>query len=345
MKQHYDIFISYRRLDEQGNISGRDQAHLIAKQLELVGYHPFFDYSEITDDVFAEVILPAVKTSKVFILVLTKNALDRCKNEDDWVRREIETAINSGNKIINVSPDNTFNRFPDNLPKSLERIKGILISEINFGQLFDSSMAELIDQRIAPKIGRPKKKIVSLYYAIAAFLLPFFFMLIYNNYESNRAYDDVNTAYREFNKGKETKSAVFNYCCRAIKRGSIDAYYHTGLILGHQNENIGQKLFYKKGYDEGSYRCAFGLGEIYYNQFVRLKGKNSTKDSINGVADSASEYFKRAEEGPRLWDNINNFAKGQGFVDEISDKDKDTLQAMKDSLSNWKKKYKMFTNK
>ena len=46
MTDFYDIFISYRRLDAQGNISGRDQARLIAKQLELEGYHPFFDYSE-----------------------------------------------------------------------------------------------------------------------------------------------------------------------------------------------------------------------------------------------------------------------------------------------------------
>lgn len=39
MKQNrqYDIFKSYRCLYEQGNISGRDQARLIAKQLELYG--------------------------------------------------------------------------------------------------------------------------------------------------------------------------------------------------------------------------------------------------------------------------------------------------------------------
>ena len=55
--RQYDIFISYRRLDEQGNISGRDQARLIAKQLELDGYHPFFDYSEIKDNEFDKVII------------------------------------------------------------------------------------------------------------------------------------------------------------------------------------------------------------------------------------------------------------------------------------------------
>ena len=109
MKKEYDIFISYRRLDEHSNISGRDQARLIAKKLELEGYHPFFDYSEIKDNEFDKVILPAIENCKVFILVLTKDSLNRCKNDDDWVRKEIETALSSGCKIISVTPDNTFN--------------------------------------------------------------------------------------------------------------------------------------------------------------------------------------------------------------------------------------------
>lgn len=87
--KQYDIFISYRRFDEKGNIGGRDQARLIAKQLELEGYHPFFDYSELKDNEFDKVIIPAIGNCRVFILVLTKNSLNRCENEDDWVRIEI----------------------------------------------------------------------------------------------------------------------------------------------------------------------------------------------------------------------------------------------------------------
>ena len=154
MEENYDIFISYRRLDEQGNISGRDQARLIAKQLELEGYHPFFDYSEIKDNEFDKVIIPAVENSKVFILVLTKDALNRCKNEDDWVRKEIETAIVSDCKIINVTPDNSFNGWPPNLPKSIEKIKMINISDVHFGQLFEVSMKKLIDDRISHAVGK-----------------------------------------------------------------------------------------------------------------------------------------------------------------------------------------------
>lgn len=154
MEQNFDIFISYRRLDEHGNISGRDQARLIAKQLQLEGYRAFFDYSEIRDDEFDKVIIPAVENCKVFILVLTKDALNRCANNDDWVRKEIETALSSGCKIVNVTPDNTFNGWPSNLPNSLERIKKIQISDIQFGQLFEVSMKKLIDDRISHVIGR-----------------------------------------------------------------------------------------------------------------------------------------------------------------------------------------------
>lgn len=154
MEHYYDIFISYRRLDEHGNISGRDQARLIAKQLQLEGYRAFFDYSEIRDDEFDKVIIPAIENCKVFILVLTKDALNRCANNEDWVRKEIETALSSGCKIINVTPDNTFNGWPSNLPSSLDRIKKIQISDIQFGQLFELSIKKLINDRISRVVGR-----------------------------------------------------------------------------------------------------------------------------------------------------------------------------------------------
>lgn len=154
MEQNYEIFISYRRFDEQGNISGRDQARLIAKQLQLEGYKVFFDYDEIRDDEFDKEIISAIANCKVFILVLTKDALNRCANNDDWVRKEIETALSSGCKIINVTPNNTFNGWPSNLPNLLERIKKIQISEIQFGQLFEVSIKRLIEDRIERVVAR-----------------------------------------------------------------------------------------------------------------------------------------------------------------------------------------------
>ena len=91
---------------------------------------------------------------KFFFLVLTKDALNRCVNNDDWVRKEIETAISSGCKIVNITPDNTFNGWPSNLPSTLEKIKKIQISDIQFGQLFEVSIKKLIEDRIERVVAR-----------------------------------------------------------------------------------------------------------------------------------------------------------------------------------------------
>lgn len=148
----FDIFISYRRIDEKGNISGRDIARTIKKEFQLRGYNAFFDYSEIQDNAFEDTILPAIKTSKIFLLVLTKNALIRCSNLEDWVRREILTALQSGCKIIPVCPQEKFDGWPVSLPTELDSIKRIQISDIHMGSLFEVSMSKLIKDRIDPVI-------------------------------------------------------------------------------------------------------------------------------------------------------------------------------------------------
>lgn len=148
----YDIFISYRRTDSQGNISGRDIARLLSKEFKLYGYKTFFDYSELNDCDFADTIIPAVRKCKIFILVLTKDALLRCANSEDWVRREMTEALNCRCKIIPVNPDNSFNGWPDNLPRELAAIKTIQIFSIDMNSNFEVLVKHLIDSRIAKVI-------------------------------------------------------------------------------------------------------------------------------------------------------------------------------------------------
>ena len=145
----YDIFVSYRRTDAKGNISGRDIARLLSKEFKLYGYRTFFDYSELKDCDFAQTIIPAVRNCKIFILVLTKDSLKRCKNPNDWVRREITEAINAKVKIIPVDPDNQFNGWPDDFPIELNSIKTIQISSIDMNSNFEITMKHLIDTRIS----------------------------------------------------------------------------------------------------------------------------------------------------------------------------------------------------
>ena len=72
MRNNYDIFISYRRIDSEGRTSGRDIARTIKLELEKRGYKVFFDYSEIKDNEFDDVILPAIHNSVVFIVVVNR---------------------------------------------------------------------------------------------------------------------------------------------------------------------------------------------------------------------------------------------------------------------------------
>lgn len=92
MSNRYDIFISYRR------VGGAQYARILQLMLSQRGYRVFLDYDELKDGIFGKKIKAAILEAPVFMLVLSKNALDRCKNDDDWVREEILFAIEGGKK-------------------------------------------------------------------------------------------------------------------------------------------------------------------------------------------------------------------------------------------------------
>ena len=168
----YELFISYRRRDDVGRVSGRDQARLIADRLNL-RFRTFFDYDSITDGNFENIIIPAIKSCKVFILFLTPGSLNRCFEKSDWVRREIQTAIRSKCVIINVTSNYSFNwkDFPEQLPRSISKIKRIHISNIDFEQLFEVSVNKLITERIVPNLIYDGPLITSEQYKIKVAML------------------------------------------------------------------------------------------------------------------------------------------------------------------------------
>lgn len=163
----YDIFISYRRIDSEGRTCGRDIARTLKLEFEKRGYSVFFDYSEIKDDEFERTIIPAVESANIFLLVLSKDALVRCANEGDWVRREIETAIRSGCKIIPVNPDGAYNGWPSNLPESILPLTKQEISEVFMGSLFEKSIDKIEEERfgdVFPHKRTPKRLRFSSYF-------------------------------------------------------------------------------------------------------------------------------------------------------------------------------------
>lgn len=148
MKQSYDIFISYRR------DGGAQYARILQLMLTQRGYGVFLDYDELTDGVFGEHIKTAIKNSSVFMLVLSAHAMDRCVNEDDWVRQEIKLALDEGKRIIPVDPDKTFNGIPDESPDFISTVvNDYSRSEIHFGQTLGVTVDFMISNRIVPIIG------------------------------------------------------------------------------------------------------------------------------------------------------------------------------------------------
>jgi hypothetical protein len=145
MEKHleYDVFISYRRA------TGVNDARLLQQALQTRGYNVFFDYNSLRDGKFDDRILRAIEEAKVFVLVLTEGALDKCSEDGDWVRNEIEHAIKCGKKIVPVKPSDQPFEFPEALPQSIIGVKTEQISELNKAALFEVSVDEIVRDRFS----------------------------------------------------------------------------------------------------------------------------------------------------------------------------------------------------
>lgn len=114
----------------------------------------FLDSTELTDGKFDKRIMDAIDSSSVFLFTLAPHSLDKCVDDnEDWVRKEIEYAITKEKHIVPVNPDKSFSEFPCGTPDKLKEGLGQhQFSEIMIGQLFESSIRKMIEDRILPII-------------------------------------------------------------------------------------------------------------------------------------------------------------------------------------------------
>lgn len=108
------VFISYRRT------GGADLAGRISDTLKRMGYQVFYDVDSMRAGKFNAQIYDAIDSATDVLVILPPQALDRCKDEDDWVRLEIERAIRNGKNIIPVMM--TGFTFPHDLPESIRTL-------------------------------------------------------------------------------------------------------------------------------------------------------------------------------------------------------------------------------
>ena len=133
------IFISYRRKDKYWALA-------VYQYLTSQNYDVFFDYRGISSGDFEQIIVANIRARAHFILILTPTALDRCNEPGDWLRREIETAIDESRNIIPLF----FEGFSFNLPSVSEKLTGKLGALKRYNGLFvhDDFFAEAMDRLI-----------------------------------------------------------------------------------------------------------------------------------------------------------------------------------------------------
>lgn len=114
-KKRYDVFISYRR------DGGEETAKHLRDALTERGYNVFLDVESLRNGPFNEALYQVIDNSKDFILILPEHGLDRCSNENDWVRLEIERAKAANKNIVPVMLKGF--TFPEELPESIDFIR------------------------------------------------------------------------------------------------------------------------------------------------------------------------------------------------------------------------------
>lgn len=130
----YDTFISYRRVGG-GHIAAR-----VYDYLRLKGFNPFYDITGMGAGRFDEQLLRYLSGSLNYLLILSKGALDRCKNEDDWVRKEILCALENNLNIV-VLIEEGFS-YPEDLSEELLSIR--MFQAIEFSEQTLSGRLELL---------------------------------------------------------------------------------------------------------------------------------------------------------------------------------------------------------
>ena len=147
----YDIFISYRR-------SSYETANLIATRLKAAGYSVFFDMETLRSGMFNVQLHDVIDGCTDFVLVLPPGALDRCVNEDDWVRQEVCRAMAAKKNIIPVMLNGFV--WPSPMPTGMEDLNlynGLSANSIEF---FDLAMDRLMQRYLRSKRQVPFRRLL-----------------------------------------------------------------------------------------------------------------------------------------------------------------------------------------
>ncbi len=141
------VFISYRR-DAAGYL-----ALALYQKLKDQEIDAFYDIENIRAGQFEPIILNQIAARPYFLLLLTPDTLERCVEEEDWVRREIVQAIATHRVLVpTYTPTFDFDDIERYLPGDL----GPEVRRFNAQELphnlkwFEAAVKQLVEEFLVP---------------------------------------------------------------------------------------------------------------------------------------------------------------------------------------------------
>ncbi len=138
MRVEKTVFISYRRTNAAWALA-------VYQYLNSRGYDVYFDYEGMSAGDFERLIASNIKARAHFVVLLTPSALERTDSEEDWLRREIEIALDAKRNIVPL----VLEGFSFDSPEVEQRLTGKLaqLSRYNAlevpAQFFDAAMERM----------------------------------------------------------------------------------------------------------------------------------------------------------------------------------------------------------
>ena len=145
--KNFDVFISYRRSD------GTVKAKALDLAFGIDDCRTFLDFKSLGTGAFDKRLENAVLDAPIFIMVLTPDYFARCNEDGDWVRREIELALDNGKIIIPINYDAVLNGVPDYLDEEFRNRVGCHnFVNLHGDNTFDATIKDIFDKHIRPYV-------------------------------------------------------------------------------------------------------------------------------------------------------------------------------------------------
>ena len=145
------VFISYRRTNAPWALA-------IYQYLTRFGYDVFYDFNSIDSGDFEQIISENIRARAHFLVLLTPSAIERCNEKNDWLRREIEIALESKRNIIPILLENFDFGDPETkkfLPEKLVPLKKYSGLPI-YADYFDAGMERLCNRFLKTSLDQVK---------------------------------------------------------------------------------------------------------------------------------------------------------------------------------------------